>query len=215
MNIVKVISTAYDNLKRLKVKIILFGKPDNGFSVEPLEVSPHGIDSRPIPDARAMYTTTATVGRSYVFGYVNANRKAEVGESRIYAVDTQGNLKFNIWLRADGTLLQGTSEIPAEYTNFAVLYNETKQENDKLKSTLNTLIQKWNAFVAAYVPGSPTVTGLPPTLAGSNVTANNSDFSLIKNDKIKYNSVFHIWFFRIIRHYNMVPCLGSFYHQPI
>ncbi len=188
MKIVKVISTSYDALKRLAVKVILFGKEDNGFAVEPLEISPHGIDSRPVPDARGMYAVTATIGKSYMLGYVNANRKAEVGEARLLCTDAQGNFKFNIWLRADGTMLAGDSEVPAEYVNFAVMYNETKQELDKLKTSHNTLAQKWDAFVAAYVPGSPSVTGLPPTLAGSTVGQNSSDFSLIKNDKIKYNS---------------------------
>lgn len=188
MNIVKVISTSYDKLKRLAVKVILFGKEDNGFAVQPLEVSPHGIDSRPIPGARGLYTTTSTIGKTYMLGYVNADRKAAVGETRLYATDANGEVKFNLWLRADGTVLMGDSELPAAYTNFAVKYNETKQEGDKMKATINDLVGKWNAFAAAYVPGSPVTTGTPPTLAGQNVQPNTSDFSLIKNDKIKTNS---------------------------
>ncbi len=187
-SIIRVISTSYDNLKRLVVKTQLFGKPGSGFAATPLEISPHGIDSRPVEDARGMYTTTATIGRSYILGYVNANRKAEVGESRYYSTNDAGDFKFNIWLRADGVALMGDSEVPGDYTNYAVFYNETKSENDKMKATLNDFIQKWNAFVVAYIPGSPTTPGSPPTLASSTVTANNSDFSLIKNDKIKYNS---------------------------
>jgi hypothetical protein len=121
-----------------------------------------------------------------MIGVLNKDRKAEVGELRIYCTDENGAFKFNIWLRADGTFLIGDSDTPEDYTNFAVKYNEAKQELDKVKTTLNELIQKWNAFCASYVPGSPSTTGSPPTLSTSTVSANSSDFSLLKNAKTKF-----------------------------
>lgn len=41
----------------------------------------------------------------------------------------------------------------------------TKINNTENK--LNDLIEKWNSFCTSYIPGSPAVTGLPPTLANS------------------------------------------------
>ena len=66
-----------------------------------------------------------------------------------------------------------------------VKFNELKIEFNKLKDDHNTLANKWNTFCTAYVPGSPTVVGLPPTLTTSTVIANNSNIDNAKNDKIK------------------------------
>ena len=38
-----------------------------------------------------------------------------------------------------------------------------------LEKTLNKLLNYWNAFSSAYVPGSPSTTGLPASLASDNV----------------------------------------------
>ena len=39
-----------------------------------------------------------------------------------------------------------------------------------IENKLNDFISKWNAFCVAYVPGSPSVTGLPATLTSSEET---------------------------------------------
>lgn len=151
------------------------------------EYGPYGNDSRAIQNTSVAYSTTQIDGAEIIIGCLKKNCKAEVGEHRLFCTDADGNFKFNIWLRADGTLLVGDSEIPADFINFGVKYNEAKTEIDKLKSTVDTLVTKWNAFASSYVPGSPLVTGLPPTLASSIVAVNTSDFTLMKNDKIKTN----------------------------
>lgn len=151
------------------------------------EYGSYGTDSRPVKDTSVAYSTTQIDGAEIILGCLNKNRKAEEGEHRLFCTDKDGVFKFNIWLRADGTLLQGNSEEPADYTNFATKYNESLQELNKIKSTLNTLVNNWNAFVLAYVPGSPSTVGTPPTLSGSDVPVNTSDFTLIKNENIKTN----------------------------
>ena len=41
---------------------------------------------------------------------------------------------------------------------------------NKMENNWNAFVEVWNAFCLAYVPGSPTVTGLPATLASSTAT---------------------------------------------
>lgn len=183
MKLLSVLSTSLDTAKRLVAKV-WNGKSDTRTAKQ---YGPYGFESNPIKGMIAIYSRTELDGSEAIIGYLNKNCTTGLGESRVFSTDENGAFKFGIWLKSDGTALIGTSETPGSYTNFAVKYNELKQENDKLKSTVDSLVQKWNAFCAAYVPGSPTVTGSPPTLATSTVIANTSDFSLIKNEKIKTN----------------------------
>lgn len=183
MKLLKISQTAKDEFNRL-VATLWNGKSS---TVTAVQYSSFGDDSNPIKDSVGVYAETEMIGKEVLIGIMNKNSKTEIGEKRGFATDENGNVVFNWWLRADGTMLIGDSETPSEYTNYAVKYNEAKQEIDKLKASLNSLIQKWNAFCSVYVPGSPSTTGLPPTLASSTVTANNSDFSLLKHENLKYN----------------------------
>lgn len=176
LNVVKVISTEADNMKRLLVKILRLGKSD---VQTPINVSAYGLDSNPVKDTVAIYVKTETDSNFFIVGYINKNCLAKPGEYRTFATDKDGVQKFYTWMKDDGTMEIGGN------TNFAVKYNELKQENDKLKSTVNDLIQKWNAFCSSYAPGSSSSVGTPPTLSTSTVTPNASDWSLSKNDKIK------------------------------
>lgn len=151
------------------------------------QYGPYGTDANPINKTAVIYMPTDFNGDECFIGCLNKNQKAEVGEHRIFCTDKDGAFKFNIWLRSDGTYLMGTSDDPADYTNFATKYNESKTELDALKSTVNDLVGKWNTFAGAYVPGGPALVGTPPTLAGQNVPVNNSNFANIKNENIKTN----------------------------
>jgi len=183
MKLLKITQSNIDKLGR-RVLTMFNG---NVNTVTAIPYGPYGEDSNPIENSIGAYSDTELNGKEICVGIMNKNAKAELGERRLYCTDDSGNFKFNIWLRSDGTVLIGDSEIPSEFINYAVKYNEALTELNKMESTLNDLITKWNAFVANYVPGSPTTTGLPSTLAGSNVTLNTSDFTALKNEKIKYN----------------------------
>jgi hypothetical protein len=173
--LVKIISTATDALRRRVPKFLRFGKGDVQTA---LEVAPSGIDGNPEKDMIAVYAPTSENGKTVIIGYINANQKAEAGELRLFCT-ASGTEKFYVWLKKNGTLELGGA------TNYAVKFNELKSEFDKLKTDHNELAQKWNAFCTAYVPGSPSTVGLPPTLATSSVTPNASDIDLAKNEKIK------------------------------
>jgi hypothetical protein len=56
-----------------------------------------------------------------------------------------------------------------------------------IEQKLNNQISKWNAFAAAYVPGSPSSVGTPPSLATQTITpVAETERSQIENEKVKH-----------------------------
>ncbi len=72
MDLVKIISTEIDNLKRRVVKFFRMGKSDVRTS---LEANAYGIDSNPIKDMIAIYSDTSLNGKTVILGYINTKRK--------------------------------------------------------------------------------------------------------------------------------------------
>jgi hypothetical protein len=173
INLIKIISTEFDDLKRRIPKFLRFGKNDVQTAIES---APYGIDSNPIKDMIAVYAETGEKGKPVIIGYLNKNQKAEVGELRLYATDASGSEKFYIWLKKDGIVEVGGD------TNFAVKYTELKQELDKLKQDHNTLVNIFNTHIHT-VAANPS--GLVATPTSTTAMQNQSDFSKAKNDKIK------------------------------
>jgi hypothetical protein len=188
IGVTKILSTSVDSLKRRVLKVLLNGRVENGTGDvrQPLQSASFGVDSNPTEDKVGIYARSQTNGKYYIIGVINTASLAEVGETRLFSTDANGQLKFNIWLKNNGEGLIGTSDEPADYTNFAVRFNELKQEFNKLKADHNELVSKWNAFCGSYVPGGPTLVGTPPTLASSTVSANTSDIDQAKNSKVKF-----------------------------
>ena len=134
MNTAKVNDSKFDKLKRRIVKFLRFGKSD---VLEAVEVSPYGTDSVPVKNVIAVCSETST-GKPVVIGYLNVERKADVGEHRIYSTDSNGGEKFYVWLKNDGTC-----EIGSNADN-AVRYSKLNDELTAFKNLLQaelTLIQ--------------------------------------------------------------------------
>lgn len=175
MNLTKVISSSIVAGKRM-IKFLRMGKSDVR---EKPQVGPYGFDSCPIPDRIAVYSDTGEQGKSIVIGYINLNQLVNPGESRLYSEDENGNLKFYLWLKNNGTAEFGGTD------DNLVRFIPMEQAFDEVNDKLNDMISKWNAFAAAYVPGSPTTVGLPSTLAGQNVSPSTADISGAKINEIK------------------------------
>ena len=176
MNFVKIIETSIDSIGRRLPKFLRLGKSD---IQECFEVSSFGDDSNPIKDMVAVYAQTSEIGKNVIIGYINKNQISAPGEKRIYSTDESGNVVFYFHLKNDGTAeMNGTADNLVRFSALESGFNE-------MKSDLNDMISKWNSFVAVYVPGSPTVVGLPPTLAGQNVLASTADISGCKIDEVK------------------------------
>lgn len=172
IKITKVISTAFDSLDRLKVKILRLGKSD---VQDVLEISPYGIDSNPIKDMVAIYTETSEKGKSVVIGYINKDRLAAPGETRLFSTDADGVLKFYTWLKADGTLELGGS------AKHLARFEELKTGFDQLKTNFNSFVSAFNshvhatAAVGAPSPPTPVPTVIPVTPSSASIDSSKID----------------------------------------
>lgn len=183
MQLTKIISTEVSSLGHRVAKFLRFGKSDTRTAEQ---AAPYGIDSNPIKDMIAVYGLTDTKGDAVIIGYLNKNAIASPGEFRIFSTDEDGTVKATIHLKNTGiTQLTGDSwEIGGNAKNLA-RYQELETAFNSLKDTVNTMTVRWNAFVAAYVPGGPSVVGTPPTLAGQTVNAPTADITGAKADNVK------------------------------
>ncbi len=149
MNITKVISTSLDSVKRRITKVLKHGKNN---VVTGLESAPYGIDSNPIADMRAIYSITEDTGKKVIIGYINKNQLASVGENRIYSTDSDGALKFFIWLKNDGTCELGGD------TDNAVRYSPLNTGLQQLVSDLQAQLTLIATGIAggggSYTPGT-------------------------------------------------------------
>lgn len=176
--LIRITDTFFNNLKQLVAKGV------GGFrTTYTTEVySEWGDDSRPVKDTTALRVLTEADGDEAIIGYLLKNRKAEIGEKRLYCTDENAEVKFIVWLRKDGTVLIGDSDIPAQYTNFAVKYNELLVEYNKTKAyvlALRTATQTALVAIDALIPG--TSAAFITAMAGQTL----GDFTQAKNEKIK------------------------------
>ena len=175
MNTVKVISTAIKEGRRL-IKFLRYGKSD---VKENYEASPYGLDSNPVEDTVALYTTTSTNGQSAVIGYVGLNKHADVGEFRTFSTDADGAEVFYTWLKNDGTY-----EIGGDVDN-AVRYSKLEDAFNELKDDFNALVQDYNTHIhvtTATVGLAPVGTISPTTSQG---TPSVADITPAKVDEVK------------------------------
>ncbi len=164
MNLVKIYSADLNSITQRVIKFLRFGSRDVQTAIES---GPHGIDSFPVKDTVAIYAPTGNAGETVIVGYLLRDKLAQVGETRLYSTSIDGTLKTYIWLKNDGIMHFGGD------ADYVVSFNNLKTEFEKLQN-------KWDAFAAAYVPGSPSVTGLPATLQASGANIDNA-----KNTNIK------------------------------
>ena len=152
MKVVKVISTAKKSGERL-IKFLRLGKED---IQEVVEVSPYGVDSNPIEGMVAIYAPTGQQGQAVIIGYVNKNQIAEPGETRIFSTDDSGTVKFDLFLKKDGTAeFGGNTKNMVRYQELAIAFNQ-------LKAEFNALVSVYTAHTHLYFPG-PTIPSPPPT----------------------------------------------------
>jgi hypothetical protein len=155
LNTVKVISTRFDELKRLLIKALRSGKSD---VVEPKQLAPFGIDSNPIKDMIAVYGATGEKGKHYIIGYVRKDQLAGVGELRNYSTDEDGELKFYTWLKNDGTMeFNGDTDNLVRYAPLEAGFN-------KLRDDFNAHVQKYNAHGHLGVQPGAGTSGIPALL---------------------------------------------------
>lgn len=172
LNITKILSTSFDDIQRRLIKVLRKGNSD---IQTPFEASPFGIDSNPLKDMIAVYGPTEEKGKTVIIGYIDKNKLADIGETRLYSTDSDGNLRFYTWLKNDGTMEIGGN------TKHMVRYEELETAFNQLKTDFNTFITNYNSHVhtGVTVGGSSTSFTVTPGVSSS------ADISPAKIDEIK------------------------------
>jgi len=155
INTTKVISTSFDSVKRLLVKVLRLGSKDVR---EIKQVSPYGIDSNPVKDMVAIFAATPETGKDYIVGYINKNCIANPGEVRMFSTDDSGTLKAYSYHKNDGTI---------EFCGSA----NTLVKHAPLDSSLQTMVSLINAELLKIQAAYPLYIPTPVTL---NISASNA-----------------------------------------
>lgn len=145
MNVVNIISSAFDSAKRRVLKFYRLGKSDVRTAYD---ASPYGFDGNPIKNMRAIYSETGTVGEQVIIGYINKNLLAAPGESRMFSTDDSGNLKMFIWLKKDGTMQLGGAADNA--VRYAALNTALQAEKDLINIELTKIQAAITGVGGAY-----------------------------------------------------------------
>lgn len=128
MNLITtVISTSLDSFKRRLVKFYI----TKNNTQECKEAGPFGFDSNPFPKMKAIYAATAAKGRPVIIGYINLDQAAELGESRMYAMNGNREIVTFLWAKANGDILLGGD------AKTLIQYEAMKTAFDQLKVDLN------------------------------------------------------------------------------
>jgi len=160
LNIVKVISTELDKQQKRLIKVLRFGKKD---VQTPFQSLPFGVDSNPVKDMVAVYGETTSKGESVIIGYLQKNQLAEKGETRIFSVDSNGNLKAYAWFKANGDIhFNGNADNAVRYTALnTALQNEV--------TALNAEFVKIAAAINAIIPGLYTPATITLNISASKI----------------------------------------------
>lgn len=151
IKVTKLISNSFDSLGRLLSKFQRMGKND---IQETLTIAPFGVDSRALKDMIAIHCETGVSGESVLIGFINKDCISDIGETRLFSTDENGELKQYIWLKNNGDIHFGGDV--GNLTRFQELENGFNE----LKSDLNSLTTAFNTHMhATAATGPPT----PPT----------------------------------------------------
>lgn len=156
MQRIKIISSEFNKVKQRVVKFLGLGKSDIRTAVQ---ASPPGTDSSPIKDMVAVYSKTISKDGAVVVGYLLKDQLAKPGEHRTFSTDKDGNLKFYIWQKDDGTVEFGGD------TKNLVRYQELEQGFNQMKQDLNTHIQNYNTHVHSGVQAGGGSTAITTTIS--------------------------------------------------
>lgn len=116
------------------------------------ESSPFGLDSNPIKDMVAIHANTSNNGESVIIGYINKNQLAEVGESRLYSVDSNGAVKSFIWNKSDGKLwLNGNTH---SAVRFSPLNTALQSQKDLINIELGKIATAIGLLGGSYTPSN-------------------------------------------------------------
>jgi hypothetical protein len=150
-----------------------------GKNQQVLILRPYGIHSRAPADSIVLLLAPEAHEDSMIGVETDAQNQDVLAEAE-FAVGIP-TLTARLKFRDDDTMAFVIDSV--EGGDFLARFNELKAGFDELKADHNDLVSKWNAFAGAYVPGSPTVQGTPPT--ASTDTASTASIDSSKIDELE------------------------------
>lgn len=141
----KLKSSSIEQGKRI-LKVLQFGPKTAK------EVGPFGFDSSAPENWTAIYGETSNKGESVVIGYINKNQLAEVGGSRVYALDSSGEVVSFVYARASGVLELNGSEFSG--VRFQNLVQAINAQNVLINAELAKIAVSIGALGGSYTPGT-------------------------------------------------------------
>lgn len=183
MNIVTALSSSFNRLNQLIIKVRRYGKNDVQTSYQS---NPFGVDSNPAGELVAVYGKTDETGKTVLLGYLQKDMIAQPGEVRLFALSGEGNVINSIHLSNAGNIFIGVEK--GNQANTMVRFNQLDAGFTLLTTEVNALVTAFNAFVAIYnahthisnVPTFPTAVPNTPASPGVPVTAEISGASTPK-----------------------------------
>jgi len=158
MNIVRILSTRFDDSKRLISKFLRNGSDD---VAESFTAEPFGLDSNPIKNIRAVFSKTESTADSVTIGFINEKKETKTGESRLFSTDENGELKIFVHLKNDGTIeFGGDVGNLTRFQELETAFNQLKADHNKLVTAFNTHMHP-TAAVGTPSPPTPVPNVIP------------------------------------------------------
>jgi hypothetical protein len=124
------------------------------------ECAPFGFDSQPREGWTAIYAETTNKDESVVVGYINKNQLVGAGESRMYAVGSNGELLGYVYNRNDGVL--GLNGFAFSAVRYAPLNTALQAQNTLINAEL-TKIQAAITSLGGSYTRAPTTVNISPS----------------------------------------------------
>ena len=152
--LVKYFSSIITNGKR-----IIKSKGIGGSAMTTKECAPFGFDSQPQEGWTAIYAETTNKDEAVVIGYINKGQLVDAGESRMYAVGSNGELLGFVYNRNDGVL--GLNGFDFSAVRYDPLNAAIQAQNVLIQAELTKIALSISLLSGSYTPGTIT-TNLAP-----------------------------------------------------
>lgn len=173
-------------------------------------LAPFGIDFNIPENTRSLTVDSRNKDQKFNIGVLNRVYldDLDVGEVAIFSTDSTGEeLKSktvhrnngdieinkgltngNILIKADGTIeFNGSADNMVGFLKLKEGFDQLVSDVNDIKDVVNGIRSDQNTFATAYVPGSPSTLGTPPTYAITSSPANSSSANIdnSKKDNLK------------------------------
>lgn len=123
------------------------------------ECGPFGFDSVPFEGMTAIYAETSNKDEAVVIGYINIGQFVAAGESRMYSVDSSGQLLGYVYNRNDGKL--GLNGFDYSAVRFLPLDQAIQAQNVLINAELAKIAASIASLGGSYIV-APVSTNLAP-----------------------------------------------------